>query len=295
MAELSQFRGAFVALVTPFSNREVDEEAFVRLINDVIAGGVHGIVPCGTTGESPTLSHDEHRRVSELAVQTANGRVPVIAGAGSNSTREAVSLAKHAKDAGADAILVAAPYYNKPSQEGLYQHYTMIADAADIPNIIYNIPGRSVVDISDETMVRLAAHQNIVGVKDATGDVARVSSLRALLGEGFVYLSGEDLTAVAYNAQGGDGCISVTANIAPQLCAQLQEACMKGDYAQALICHEQLVPLHQAMFCETNPVPVKYAAHLLEYGADQLRLPLCGPSDENRQHVKQALSSLRLL
>jgi 4-hydroxy-tetrahydrodipicolinate synthase len=284
------FKGVFTALITPFSNGKVDETAFRKLVEWQIAEGIHGLVPCGTTGESPTLTHDEHNRVIEICVEAAKGRVPVIAGTGSNSTDEAILMTRHAEEVGADAALIVSPYYNKPTQEGIYQHFKAIHNATKLPIIVYNIPGRSVVDIKDETMARLAELPRIVGIKDATGDLARISSLRVLLkGTPFSYLSGEDGTAVSYNAQGGNGCISVTANIAPRQCVELQEATFAGDYAKALVLHEKLVQLHQAMFCETSPSPVKYAASVLGLCAADVRLPLVQPSDAAKARVKDAL------
>ena len=257
------FNGSLVALITPFKNGAVDEDAYQAFVDWQISEGTHGLVPTGTTGESPTLSHDEHKRVVELCIEVAKGRVPVIAGTGSNSTAEAIELTQHAKEAGADAALVVTPYYNKPTQEGLYLHYSMIAEAVDLPIIIYNIPGRSIVDMSIATMARLAKLPNIVGVKDATNDLARPLASRLAIEGDFCQLSGEDATIGAFLGQGGDGCISVTANIAPSMCSQLHEAWQKRDLDTFATMRDRLMPLHNAMFCETSPGPVKYAAHLM--------------------------------
>ncbi len=268
------FRGSAPALVTPFKDGAFDEAAFRALVDWQIGQGSHALVPCGTTGESPTLSHDEHMRVVEVCVREARGRVPVIAGAGSNNTAEAIALARHAESCGADAVLVVTPYYNKPSQEGLYRHFAAIDAAIGLPIIIYNIPPRSVVDMSLETMQRLYELDHIAGVKDATGNLARVSTQRHALGPDFVQLSGEDMTALAYLAAGGHGCISVTANVAPRLCAQLQEAALGGDYRAALELQDRLVPLHAAMFAEPSPACAKYGLSRLGLVRDELRLPM---------------------
>ncbi len=289
------FKGSITALITPFHNGSVNEKAFQDLVAWQIAEGTHGVVPCGTTGESPTLSHAEHQRVVELCIEVAKGKVPVIAGAGSNSTGEAVALARHAEKAGADAILVVAPYYNKPSQEGLFRHYEAIAKAVELPIIVYNIPGRSVVDITVDTFVRLAALPNIVGVKDATGDLVRPLRMRVALGKGFCQLSGEDATAIAFNAQGGVGCISVTSNVAPKLCAQMQNAWAAGDLAACAALNEKLMPLHDALFCETSPAPVKYAASLLGKSSPEVRLPLVEASPAARQKVEAAMKAVGLI
>lgn len=290
------FKGSLVALVTPMqADGALDEKALERFVDWQIGEGTHGLVPVGTTGESPTLSHEEHRRVVEITIGVARGRVPVIAGAGSNSTAEAVSLAQHAKRAGADAVLVVTPYYNKPTQEGLYLHFRTIADEADIPVVIYNIPGRSVIDMSVETMARLAKHPNIVGVKDATANLARPLQTRRAIGPDFCQLSGEDHTAVAHLASGGVGCISVTANVAPRLLSQMHEAWQRGDAAEAIAIQHRLVPLHDAMFVETNPGPVKYAAHLLGFGAPDCRLPLAPVTEATRAQVRAALVEVGLL
>lgn len=290
------FRGSFTALITPFQNGLFDEDAFRRLVDFQIKSGTHGLVPVGTTGESPTLSHDEHQRVVKACIAQAAGRVPVIAGAGSNSTAEAVELAKFAKSAGANGILVVTPYYNKPTQEGLYHHYKAINDAADLPIVIYNIPGRCVIDMSVATMARLFALPNIVGVKDATASMVRVSQQRAAMGSDFCQLSGEDATALGFMAHGGHGCISVTANIAPALCAEFQNACLEGDYARALKLQDRLMPLHEALFVESNPVPVKYAAERLGLCRAEVRLPLSPISQAGQRAVDEAmrLSGLRL-
>jgi len=290
------FAGSMVALVTPMrADGSIDEEAFARLIEWQIAEGTHGIVPVGTTGESPTLSHDEHKRVVEIAIEVTRKRVPVIAGAGSNSTAEAIGLARHAKAAGADAVLVVTPYYNKPTQDGLFRHYTAIAEAAEIPIIIYNIPGRSVIDMSVETMARLAKHRFIVGVKDATANLTRPLHTTRACGADFAQLSGEDHTAVAYLASGGHGCISVTANVAPRLCAQMHEAWQKGDAAGAMAIQARLVPLHDAMFVESNPGPVKYAASLLGFGTATCRLPLAPVTEATAEKMRAAMVEVGLL
>jgi 4-hydroxy-tetrahydrodipicolinate synthase len=286
---MTQFRGSITALVTPFKDGAVDEAAFRSFINWQIQEGTAGLVPVGTTGESPTLSHKEHDRVIEICVDEAKGRVPVIAGAGSNSTAEAVAFSKHAEKVGADAVLIVTPYYNKPTQEGLYQHYKAINDAIGIPIIIYNIPGRSVIDMSVDTMARLYELKNIAGVKDATANMARVSLQRQVLGSDFIQLSGEDATALGFMAHGGHGCISVTSNVAPRLCAEMQNACLKGDYATALKVQDRLMPLHTNLFLETNPTPVKYAASLLGLMEDTVRLPLVPASDGAKQAVRSAM------
>lgn len=289
------FHGSIVALITPFKDGKVDEAAFQSFVDWQVSEGTHGLVPVGTTGESPTLSHDEHRRVVELCIEAAGGRVPVIAGTGSNSTAEAIELTQHAKQAGATAALVVTPYYNKPTQEGLYQHFKAIHDAADLPIIIYNIPGRSVVDMSVATMARLAKLPNIVGVKDATADLVRPLRTRIEIGPDFCQLSGEDATAVAFLAHGGVGCISVTANIAPRLCAEMHNAWRKGDFATCERYRDLLMPLHHAMFVETSPGPVKYAASLLGKCGEEMRLPLVPVSDETRATVREAMVQTGLL
>ena len=289
MTARTSFRGSFTALVTPFRNGSLDEKGFRDLVDWQIAEGTNGLVPVGTTGESPTLSHDEHRQVVDWCVEQTKGRVPILAGAGSNSTREAIELAQHAEKAGADAVLVVTPYYNKPTQEGLYQHFKAINDAIGIPIFIYNIPGRSVIDMSVETMARLYELPNIAGVKDATANMVRVSQQRATLGEGFNQLSGEDATALGFNAHGGHGCISVTSNVAPRLCSEFQGACLKGDYAGALKLHDKLMPLHLALFYETSPSPAKYALSLLGRCAETVRLPMVTPTDKTKAAVRAAM------
>jgi 4-hydroxy-tetrahydrodipicolinate synthase len=289
MAAKTSFRGSFTALVTPFKNGSVDEKAFRDIVEWQIAEGTNGLVPVGTTGESPTLSHDEHKRVVELCIDQADGRVPVIAGSGSNSTAEAIELSQHAEKAGADAVLIVTPYYNKPTQEGLYQHYKAINDAIGIPIIIYNIPGRSIVDMSVETMARLFELKNIAGVKDATANIARVSQQRAAMGPDFNQLSGEDITALGFMAHGGHGCISVTSNVAPRLCAEFQAACLKNDFATALKLHDKLTPLHVNLFVETSPAPVKYAMSLIGKCANTVRLPMVPATEKAQTVVRQAM------
>lgn len=289
MTAKTSFRGSFTALVTPFKDGALDEKAFRALIDWQIAEGTSGLVPVGTTGESPTLSHDEHKRVVEWCVSQAKGRIPVVAGSGSNSTNEAIDLSRHAEKAGADAVLIVTPYYNKPTQEGLYQHFKAINDAIGIPIMIYNIPARSVIDMSVDTMKRLFELKNIAGVKDATANVVRVSHQRAEIGPDFNQLSGEDATALGFNAHGGHGCISVTSNVAPRLCAEFQGACRRGDFATALTLHDKLMPLHTALFIETNPAPAKYALSVLGRCADSVRLPLVTPTDKTKAAVRDAM------
>jgi 4-hydroxy-tetrahydrodipicolinate synthase len=289
MTAKTSFRGSFTALVTPFRNGGVDEKAFREFVEWQLVEGTNGLVPVGTTGESPTLSHDEHKQVVEWCVDQAKGRVPVVAGTGSNSTREAIELSQHAEEAGADAVLVVTPYYNKPTQEGLYQHYKAINDAIGIPIIIYNIPARSVIDMSVATMKRLFELKNIAGVKDATANMVRVSDQRCLIGPDFNQLSGEDGTALGFMAHGGHGCISVTSNVAPRLCAEFQAACLKGDYGAALRLQDKLMPLHTALFIETNPAPAKYALSLLGRCLDTVRLPMVGVTDATKVAVREAL------
>ena len=288
------FQGSITALITPFKDGKLDERAFQKLVEWQIDQGSHGLVPCGTTGESPTLSHDEHRRVVELCIEGAAGRVPVIAGTGSNSTAEAVELTRHAKSAGADGVLVVTPYYNKPTQEGLYLHYKAINDSTDLPIVIYNIPGRSVIDMSVDTMARLFKLKNIVGVKDATANMARASQQRAALGTDFIQLSGEDATALGFMAHGGQGCISVTANVAPALCAEFQLACLAGNFRLALQLQDRLMPLHDALFVESNPGPVKYAASRLGLCSSETRLPLAPLTPASQKKVDEALSAAGL-
>jgi 4-hydroxy-tetrahydrodipicolinate synthase len=289
------FKGSIVALITPFRSRAVDEQAFQDFVEWQIDQGTNGLVPCGTTGESPTLNHAEHKRVVELCVEAAKGRVPVIAGTGSNSTAEAIDFTREAKAAGADGALVVCPYYNRPTQEGLYQHFKAVAESADLPVIIYNIPIRTAVDMSVATMARLAKLANVVGVKDATNDLARPLRTRQAIGPDFCMLSGEDVTALAFNAQGGVGCISVTANVAPRACADLQEAWAKGDTARAQRINDRLAPLHDALFCETSPAPVKYGASLLGKATPEVRLPLVPASPEAQERMRQAMRSAGVL
>ncbi|MDB5476964.1 MAG: dapA [Phenylobacterium sp.] len=283
------FRGVLPALVTPFRDGEVDEDAFVRLVERQITGGVHGLVPVGTTGESATLSHDEHRRVVELCVRTAAGRVPVIAGAGSNATDEAIELVRHAKQVGADAALVVTPYYNRPSQEGLYAHYAAINDAVQLPVIIYNVPGRTSVDISNETLARLSELPNMVGIKDATGDLARASFQRLMCGEDWVMLSGDDPTALGYMAHGGHGCISVTANVAPEPCAAFYNDALAGQWQGALYGQDRLVRLHKALFTDASPSPTKFALAHLGLCREEARLPIVACSEAARTEVLAAM------
>ena len=283
------FKGSFTALVTPFRDGAVDEKAFRDLVNWQIEEGSHGLVPVGTTGESPVLTHDEHKAVARMCVEEAKGRVPVIAGSGSNSTREAIDLTRAVETAGADAALVVTPYYNKPTQEGLYLHFKSINDAVGIPIIIYNIPSRSVVDMSVETMARLFELKNIVGVKDATGNVARVSQQRAAMGPDFNQLSGEDMTALAFNAAGGQGCISVTANIAPRLCAELQTATLNGDYAKANQIQDRLIPLHHAVFIEPGVAGAKAGLAALGRIKEDVRLPLLPVTEGARETIRKAM------
>ncbi|MBV9077720.1 MAG: 4-hydroxy-tetrahydrodipicolinate synthase [Methylobacteriaceae bacterium] len=290
-----RLRGSLTALVTPFRDGAVDEEAFRGLVEWQIESGTHGLVPVGTTGESPTLSHDEHKRVVEACIDQANGRVPVVAGAGSNSTAEAIDFAQHAEAAGADALLIVTPYYNKPTQEGLYRHFKAVNDAVGIPILIYNIPSRSVIDMSVDTMKRLYELPNIAGVKDATANPARLSQQRQALGENFIQLSGEDATALAFMAHGGHGCISVTSNVAPRPCSEMQESCLKGDYAAALTLHERLFPLHEALFVETNPSPAKFALAALGRMREDVRLPLVPVSEGTRERVRSAMVHAGLL
>jgi 4-hydroxy-tetrahydrodipicolinate synthase len=290
------FHGSLVALITPMTESgALDEAAFARFCDWQISEGTHGLVPVGTTGESPTLDHDEHKKIVALCVEATKKRVPVIAGTGSNSTAEAIDLTKAAKAAGADAALVVTPYYNRPTQEGLYQHFKAIAEQGGLPVIIYNIPGRSAVDMSVETMARLAKLPNIVGVKDATANLARPLHQKRDCGEDFCQLSGEDHTAVAFLASGGHGCISVSANVAPRLCAEMHEAWQAGNTKKAMAIQERLLPVHDAMFCETSPGPVKYAASLLGKSTEFCRLPLAPVSAANKTRVRAALVSAGLL
>ena len=289
------FRGSFTALITPFRNGSLDESAFRQIVDWQVAEGTDGLVPAGTTGESPTLSPEEHRLIVQWCVDQSAGRVPVIAGAASNSTAEAIALSIQAEKAGADAILVVTPYYSKPTQEGLYRHFKAINDAISLPIIVYNIPGRSVVDLSVDTMQRLFELENIAGVKDATGDVARVCVQRLAMGTGFNQLSGDDATALGFMTNGGHGCISVTSNVAPRLCVKFQQACLKHDHVMALTLQDRLAPLHTALFLETSPAPVKYAMSMLGKCAETLRLPLVPVTEATRLAVRQAMRHAGLL
>ncbi|MEO1199512.1 MAG: 4-hydroxy-tetrahydrodipicolinate synthase [Pseudomonadota bacterium] len=290
------FKGSFTALVTPFRNGAVDEKAFQDLVDWQIIEGTHGLVPVGTTGETPTLSHDEHKRVVSLCVEAAAGRVPVVAGAGSNNTEEAIDFASHAKSAGADAALVVVPYYNKPTQAGMYAHYKAVHDAADLPIIVYNVPARTASSIDVDTLAALSRDcANIVGVKDATADLARASLQRGASGADFCQLSGEDASALGFNAHGGVGCISVTANCAPRLCSEFQMACLAGDYAKALEYQDRLMPLHKALFIESSPAPVKYALSVLGRTTDEVRLPLAAATESARDAVRAAMTHAGLI
>jgi len=293
------FRGSIVALITPFKNNKLDEETYISLIHHHIKNGTSGLVPAGTTGESPTLSHDEHHRVIQLCVKESKGKIPVIAGTGSNSTSEAISLTKFAEKNGANGALIVTPYYNKPTQEGLYQHYKAINDNCEIPIIIYNIPSRSVIDMSVDTMARLYELKNIAGVKDATGDLDRASQEKKKLGDDFILLTGEDVSALEFNSRGGYGCISVTANVAPKLCSQFQEASLsKNDtnlLSKAKTINEKLMPLHRSLFIESNPSPVKYAASLLGLSPEDVRLPLVKTTEPTKKIVKAAMKNVGLL
>jgi 4-hydroxy-tetrahydrodipicolinate synthase len=288
-------KGSLVALITPFRNGAVDETAFQDFVAWQLEEGTHGLVPCGTTGESPTLEESEHRRLIALCVEVAAGKVPVVAGTGSNSTEHTIALTRQAKAAGADAALIVCPYYNKPTQEGLYQHFKAVHDAVDLPIVIYNIPGRASVDMTNATMARLAKLPNIIGVKDATNDLSRPLKMRVEIGADFCLLSGEDATAVAYLAQGGQGCISVTANVAPRLCADLHEAWQRGDIATVRRLNERLCPLHEALFAETSPAPVKYAVSLLGRASAELRQPLWPILPQTREKVEQAMRAAGIL
>ena len=289
------FKGSNVALVTPFKNNKLDEETYIKLIHFHIENGTNGLVPAGTTGESPTLSHGEHEKVIELCVKESNGKLPVYAGTGSNSTEEAISLSTHAEKIGASGVLIVTPYYNKPTQEGLYQHYKAINDSIGIPIIIYNIPGRSVIDMSVDTMARLYELKNIIGVKDATGDLNRVDQTLIKLGKDFLQLTGNDDNALEFNKRGGEGAISVTANIAPKLCSDFQKLSKsKDNIEKAEKLDKILQPLHHAMFVESNPSPVKYAAKLLNLCDDEVRLPLVKVTDSTQEIIKKALQSAKL-
>tara|TARA_B110000438_G_C15730712_1_gene614087 strand:+ start:18 stop:902 length:885 start_codon:yes stop_codon:yes gene_type:complete len=293
------FKGSIVALITPFKNLKLDEENYIKLIHYHIKNGTSGIVPAGTTGESPTLTHSEHKKVIEICVKESNGKIPIIAGTGSNSTDEAVSLTKYAEKTGADAALVVTPYYNKPTQEGLYQHYKAINDNTSIPIVIYNIPSRSVVDMSVDTMARLFELKNIVGVKDATGNLDRVDQQKNKMGKDFMQLSGEDGTALEFNKRGGVGCISVSANVAPKLCAEFQEATIiknnGNSLTKAKAIEDQLSPLHKCLFIESNPSGVKYAASLLNLCTEEVRLPLVKITEETKEAVQSAMKFANIL
>jgi 4-hydroxy-tetrahydrodipicolinate synthase len=291
----SPFKGVIPALVTPFRDGAVDEAAFVALVERQIAGGVHGLVPVGTTGETATLSHDEHRRVVELCVQTARGRVPVIAGAGSNATAEAVELARHAKAVGADAALIVSPYYNRPSQEGIFRHFEAINDAVQLPVIVYNVPSRTGSDMAQETLERLSALPNIMGIKDATGDLTRISLQRITCGPEWILLSGDDPTGLGYMAHGGHGCISVTANVAPEACASFYNACMSGDWGTARYWQDRLIRLHKALFADASPAPTKFALATLGLCSETCRLPIAPCSESARVLVLDAMRDAGVL
>jgi len=292
------FKGSNVALVTPFKNNQLDVDCYIKLIHFHLKNGTNGLVPAGTTGESPTLSHREHEQVIDLCIKESKGKIPVIAGTGSNSTEEAISLTKHAEKVGADAALVVTPYYNKPTQEGLYQHYKAINDNCGIPIIIYNIPSRSVIDMSVDTMTRLFELKNIVGVKDATGDLNRVNQQKNKMGKDFIQLTGEDGNVLEFNKRGGIGCISVTANIAPKQCSDFQKYSLSksdNEYKEAERINDLLQPVHKSLFIESNPSPVKYAAKLLNLCSDDVRLPLVKITNETKQAVEKALKSAKII
>ena len=289
------FHSSYTALLTPFKDNKVDYSSYRELIDFQINNGTHGLVPVGTTGESPTLSHDEHKKLIEVCIEQSNGRVPVIAGAGSNSTSEAVDFVKHACSAGADGLLVVTPYYNKPTQSGLLAHYNELIKHSSKPIIIYDIPGRSVIQMTDETMAKLAQDQFIVGVKDATADLTRPTRLQNIIGDNFIQLSGEDGTALAYLAAGGHGCISVTANIAPNLLSRMHNAWKQGDIKTAQEINKKLMPLHDALFCETSPGPLKYAASLLGVCSSDARLPIVEIEEDSKLKVKNALKKTGLI
>ena len=289
------FTGSYTALLTPFRNGEVDYDAYRKLVDFQIDNGTHGLVPVGTTGESPTLSHEEHKKVIEVCIDQANGRVPIIAGAGSNSTTEAIEFVKHACDVGADGLLVVTPYYNKPTQAGLFAHYSELVNVSSKPIIIYDIPGRSVIGMTDETMAKLAAYELIVGVKDATADLGRPTRLLNIINENFIQLSGEDGTALPYLAAGGHGCISVTANIAPKLLSRMHNAWKQGDIKTAQDINQKLMPLHDALFCETSPGPLKYAASLLNICESDTRLPIVEIASESKKRVEEGLKFAELM
>ena len=289
------FKGVFTALLTPFKNGELDEVSFRSFIDFQIESGIHGLVPVGTTGESPTVSHDEHKLAVEICIDQANKKVPVIAGTGSNNTAEAIELTNHASEKGADAALVVTPYYNKPNQEGLYAHYKAIAENSDIPIVIYNIPGRSIVDMNLETMNKLFQIKNIIGVKDATSDISRVFKYKSIIGDGFNQLSGEDATTLAYMTYGGHGSISVTSNIAPKLCSDLMNLCLAGKFDEASKINDKLMKLHECLFLEPSPGPVKYAAEKLGLMSSELRLPLVGISKNTKDRVDEAMKFASLI
>ena len=290
------FKGSIVALITPFKDNVMDQDTYISLIHYHLDNGTKGVVPAGTTGESPTLDHHEHKKVIEIAVKECKGKIPIIAGTGSNSTSEAIELSKHAEKSGSDGLLIVTPYYNKPTQEGLYQHYKKINDNVGIPIIIYNIPPRSVIDMTVDTMARLFELKNIVGVKDATADLDRVDQQLKKLGPEFIQLSGEDGTALEFNKRGGVGCISVSANVAAKLCSEFQEACLNKNHNKAKDINEKLMPLHKALFIESNPSPVKYAASLLNLSSDEVRLPLVKVTNsKTKDEIKKALKIANLL
>ena len=289
------FKGSITALVTPFKGENLDINAFEKFIEFQISNGTNGIVPCGTTGESPTINHDEHKKLIETAVKTSNGRIPVIAGTGSNSTEEAVEMTKFAEQAKANAALIVTPYYNKPTQEGLYQHYKKINDNCGIPIIIYNIPGRSVVDMSVDTMARLYELKNIVGVKDATGDLDRVTQQKNKMGDEFIMLSGNDENTLEFNKLGGVGCISVSANVAPKMCSDFHKLCNEGNFDEAKTLFEKLLPMHDVMFVESNPVPAKYSLSLMGMMSEDVRLPLVTAENSSKEKIVAVLKKLDLI
>jgi 4-hydroxy-tetrahydrodipicolinate synthase len=288
------FSGCFTALITPFHEQRIDERALLKLVKYQLDAGIHGLVPMGTTGEASTVSHEEHERVIELVIKETARQVPVIAGVGSNNPVEAISLARHAQRCGADALLAVAGYYNRPSQEGLFQHFRALHDATELPILIYNIPPRTIVDIQPDTLARIAELPRVVGIKDACGDLGRISHERQRIRKNFSWLSGDDITALAYNASGGKGCISVTSNVLPALCAQLQNLCAQGDYAAALRVHELLVPVHAALFREPNPAGVKYAACVLGLAREECRLPMVPLAEASRLAIREALAEVEL-
>ena len=289
------FKGSITALVTPFKGDKLDENAYENFIDFQISNGTNGIVPCGTTGESPTISHEEHRRLIKIAVKSSGGKIPVIAGTGSNSTEEAVEMTRFAEKAKADAALVVTPYYNKPTQEGLYQHYKKINDNCGIPIIIYNIPGRSVVDMSVDTMARLYELKNIIGVKDATGDLDRVTQQKNKMGDDFLMLSGNDENTLEFNKLGGVGCISVSANVAPKMCSDFHKLCNEGNFDEAKTLFEKLLPMHDVMFVESNPVPAKYSLSLMGMMSEDVRLPLVTAENSSKEKIKAVLKKLDLI